>query len=129
MFELRFCHKLYVGLLFLTEKRDSERHSDRVHGSRRHHEVRPHRQVQRREETKALDDAAVQPTERQRRLHLPTTHQQERYHLRVRQGHLSPVTPHVSLLRQIYRGRKSQLLPIYIQITRYFNIVVFMTRS
>lgn len=64
MFELRFCHKLLLGLLFLTEKRDGERHCDRVHGSRRHHAVRPHRQVQRGEETEALDDAAVQPAER-----------------------------------------------------------------
>lgn len=104
MFELRFCHKLYLGLLFLTEKRYGERHSDRVHGSRRHDEVRPYRQVQRREETEALDDAAVQPAERQRRLHLPTAHQQKRYHLRVRQGHLSPVTPHVSLPRKCTRS-------------------------
>lgn len=64
IFEFRSCNKLYLWLPFLTEKWNSERHCDRVHGSRRHHQVRTYRQVQRREQTEALDDSAVQPTER-----------------------------------------------------------------
>jgi hypothetical protein len=53
----------YTASNFFTEKWNSQRHSDSVHGRGRHHQVRAGRQVQRGEQAEALDNRGVQQSQ------------------------------------------------------------------